>query len=76
MLDVRQNRIQQYDPEFTDLIKNQGLQIRYNGEAGSRTAIYYSTYYAVPIVTKIGTQLSLIQSGNLPYSETVYRGDW
>ena len=39
MLDVRKNRIQQYDPEFTDMIKNQGLQIRYNGESGSRTAV-------------------------------------
>ena len=33
VLDVRHNRIQGYDPEFTDMIKNQGLQIRYNGEA-------------------------------------------
>ena len=30
-LDIRNNRIQGYDPEFTDMVKNQGLQIRYFG---------------------------------------------
>ena len=32
MLDIRNNRIKDFSPEFTEAIKNQGLRIRYNGK--------------------------------------------